>query len=208
MSTNRLARVEKALRIGMVEGQTVDQLVRRIMGTRAGKYKDGILDISRQSARTLALTANSTIANAARKKVYQDNSDLIDKLKWVSTLDSRTSPVCQARDGHLYDLDQPHPTPPAHPRCRSIMIPVTVSFKSLGLNADDYTPQQRASMDGQVPGNTTFGDWLKNQPVDRVEEIMGKGRANIFLNGKMDFKDFFNSDDEYYTLDELKKRSK
>lgn len=207
MRDGRLLRVEKAVRLGMVQGETPQQIARRIRGTKAKGYRDGLMEISRRSAETLALTANSTIANAARERVYQDNAKLIDKLKWLSTLDSRTSATCQARDGELYDLDKPHPTPPAHPRCRSVMIPVTVPFSKLGVDAKDYTPTQRASMDGQVPGNVTFGDWLKGQPRARVEEVMGKGRAELFLSDKLKFADFFNTDDEYYTLAQLRQRA-
>ena len=207
MSANRLSRVEQALRIGIAEGQTVDQLVRRIRGTRANGYKDGILEISRRSAETLAITANSTIANKAREAVYRDNAKLISKLKWISTLDSRTSSVCQARDGKLYDLDQPHPTPPAHPRCRSVMIPVTVPFSALGLNAKDYSPKTRASMDGQVPGDTTYEKWIRSQPRDRVVEIYGKERADLFLSGKVKFDDLYRDDGRFYTLDELRRQT-
>lgn len=207
MSANRLGRVEKALRLGMVQGETASQLARRIRGTKANGYRDGILQISRKSAETLALTANSTIANAARETVYKANAELIDKLKWVSTLDTRTSSVCQSRDGQLYDLDKPHPTPPAHPRCRSIMIPVTVPFDKLGLNAADYSPKSRASMDGQVPGSTTFGDWLAKQPKERVVELYGKERAELFLSGKVSFQDLYKDDGSFYSLAELRARS-
>lgn len=207
MAAGRLSRVEKALRIGMIEGQTVDQLVRRVRGTKAARYKDGILEISRRSAETLCLTANSTIANAAREQVYRDNAKLIDKLKWVSTLDTRTSSTCQSRDGQLYDLDKPHPTPPAHPRCRSIMIPVTVPFDKLGVDAADYSPAQRASMDGQVPGSTTYEKWLRDQPKSRIEEIYGKERADLFLSGKVSFADLYKDDGRFYSLEELRNRS-
>lgn len=207
MAEGRLERVQRALTLGMVEGQTVDQLVRRIRGSRANGYKDGILEISRRSATTLALTANSTIANAAREKVYRDNARLIQKLKWVSTLDSRTSPTCQSRDGKLYDLDQPHPTPPAHPRCRSLMIPVTVPFSELGLDASDYSAAKRASMDGQVPGDTTYEKWLRSGPKERVVEIYGKERAELFLSGQVKFDDLYKQDGSFYSLAELRQRS-
>lgn len=206
MASNRLRRVEQALRIGMIEGQTVDQLVRRIRGTRAARYKDGILEISRRSATTLALTANSTIANAARQEVFKANVKLIDKLKWVATLDSRTSPGCQSKDGQLYEIGKA-PACPAHPRCRSIIIPVTVPFNKLGLDASDYSPTSRASMDGQVPANVTFGDWLKKQPRARVEEIYGKERAELFLSGKVKFADLYKDDGSFYSLAELRRRT-
>ncbi|MDF0540745.1 hypothetical protein PX699_00180 [Sphingobium sp. H39-3-25] len=99
MSANRQGRVEQAIRLGLVQGQTSDEIVRRIAGTKAAQYSDGVLNISRKSAQTLVLTASSTVASNARGEVYKRNGNLIKSLKWLSTLDSRTSPVCQSRDG-------------------------------------------------------------------------------------------------------------
>ncbi|MFC5647511.1 hypothetical protein, partial [Kitasatospora cinereorecta] len=107
----------------------------------------------------------------------------------------RTSEVCQARDGRVYKIDEPRPIPPAHPRCRSVLIPVT-----------KYQPEHRASMNGQVAGNLKFGDWLKSQPLEVVEQVMGTKRANLFLDGRLSFEEFFKADDTYYTLEELKRK--
>lgn len=208
MSRNRLARIEQQLRIGIVEGETIDQIVGRIRGTKAKRYTDGVLAISRKSAQSLAITSVSTVSNNARLEVFKANTKLIKALQWVSTLDSRTSPVCQSRDGKTYEIDKPHPRPPAHVRCRSLLVPVTKSFAEMGLDAKEYSPDARASMDGQVAGNQKFGGWLKKQPRERVEDIMGKERAELYLSGKVPFERFFNEDDQYYTLAELRRREK
>lgn len=204
MDANRLGRVEKAIRLGITQGETIDQIVRRIKGTKANGYRDGILDISRRSAKSLAITANATVAAKAREETHKANSDIIAQVMWLATLDSRTSPICQSRDGHTWDLNEPHPTTPAHIRCRSILIPVTKRFDELGIPRKEISKTTRASMDGQVPAKTTYPDWLQKQSNERQDDILGKARADLFRSGKLDFKDLYRQDGSFRSLDELR----
>lgn len=205
MSLARQGRVNQAIRLGLVQGETTDQIVRRVAGSKAANYSDGVLNISRQSAQTLVLTSSATVASNARSEVYQRNSNVIKEVRWTATLDTRTSSICQSRDGTAYKIDEAHPKPPAHPRCRSVLVPMTKSFRELGLDKDEVSDGQRASMDGQVPGKTSFGDWIKNQAPERQDEVFGKQRAELFRAGKVDFKDLFAQSGEYKTLDELRR---
>ncbi|KAK0342353.1 hypothetical protein LTR94_022616 [Friedmanniomyces endolithicus] len=205
MSANRQGRVEQAIRLGLVQGQTTDQIVQRVRGTKAAQYTDGVLQISRNSAQTMVLTASSTVASNARGEVYKANSHIIKQVQWLSTLDSRTSPVCQSRDGQTWPVDSDHPKTPAHPRCRSVLIPVTKSFKELGIDRDEVTAEKRASMDGQVAGKSNFEDWIGRQSVARQDEVFGPQRAQLYRDGQVTFRDLFRSNGEYKSLDELRR---
>ena len=79
-------------------------------------------------------------------------------------------------------------------------------FDKLGVDASDYSPKQRASMDGQVPGNTTYEKWLRNGPRERVVEIYGAERADLFLSGKVKFDDLYKNDGTFYSLADLRAR--
>ncbi|KQN09971.1 hypothetical protein ASE85_03305 [Sphingobium sp. Leaf26] len=206
MSTRRHQRIEQAIRVGLVEGEGLDKIITRVRGTKANNYTDGILNISRNSAQSLVLTASSTIANNAREEVYKRNSRLIKKLKWVSTLDSRTSPICQSRDGQLYDLDKPHPTAPAHIRCRSLLIPITKSFDELGLeDRQNVPPRYRASMNGRVSGDETLETLVPKWPKDQQDELLGAGRAQLVRDGKVKFRDLFRDNGTHKSLAELRR---
>ena len=113
MEEGRARRLREAVRIGQVEGETVAQIVRRVRGTRAAGFRDGILQVSRRSAETVVRTAVAHVAVQAREVLYRENEDLIKGVQWVSTLDLRTSPVCRARDGKVFEPDR-GPRPPAH----------------------------------------------------------------------------------------------
>lgn len=129
-------RLRDAIQLGIAQGETVDQMVRRIAGTRAAKFRDGVLAISRRGAETAVRTATNHVSNDARRAVHQENADIVRAEQWVSTLDGRTTSICQARDGRFRPigdhelppgvpkLDPPDAEPPAHPGCRSTMIAV------------------------------------------------------------------------------------
>ena len=70
------------------------------------------------------------------------------------------------------------------------MVPVTKSFRELGLDIDDMPPGERASMHGPVPSNLTYFEWLKPQPGSFVEEALGETRAALFLKGGISAEEF------------------
>lgn len=202
---SQFSRIQSQMRIGMVEGDTIDQLVRRIRGTRANRYRDGILEIGRRDAQAVVRTAVTHVAAEARETLYGENADVIKGVQWVSTLDSRTTLVCASRDGQVYPVNE-GPRPPAHVGCRSSSIPITKSWRELGLDLDDAPPGTRASMDGQVPASTTYEEWLRRQPSAVQDEVLGANRARLFREGELSIDSMVRDDGRTWTLDELRRR--
>lgn len=198
-------RVRDTIRAGFVEGRTTDQVVREIRGTRAQNYADGILEQSRRNAESVVRTALNHTANVARNQVYKENSDLIKGVKWVSTLDARTTPICQARDGEVYPVDS-GPRPPAHFGCRSTTVPVVKSWAEMGINLKEAPEGTRASMNGQVPASETYNSWLKKQPKEVQEDVLGATKAKLFRDGGLSVDRFVDRAGVEYTLDELRQR--
>lgn len=129
------ARLTQALQLGMTQGEPIDDIVRRVVGTRRNGYADGILAITRRDAQAVVRTAVNHVSNVAREYVWEANSDIITARIWVSTLDGRTSAVCRSRDGKgrpvkeggslpegVEPLVPRNATPPAHINCRSTMV--------------------------------------------------------------------------------------
>jgi hypothetical protein len=214
---NRLTTIRNAIRSGFVEGRTTDQIIRDIRGTKAKGYRDGRLDGSRRGLAAIVQTALSHTAETAREEVYEANGDVIKAARWVSTLDTQTSPPCRLRDGLLYTADKAH-KPIGHKVpwlagpgrlhfcCRSVSSPVTKSFRELGLDIDEIGPGTRASMDGQVAADLTYGDWLKKQSAARQDEILGPARAALMRKGGLPFDSFYSPRGEVLTLDQLRQR--
>lgn len=177
--------VSDAVRIGFTEGQGTQAIIRRIRGTRANGYKDGVMQISRRNAETVVRTMVNQTATYAREAVYAENQDMIDGVMWSSVLDARTSDVCMARDGQIYKPNE-GPRPPAHMNCRSTTIAI---FKGV-----------------PVPPRLTYNEWLKKQSFKDQVEILGPTRAALFKTGGLSLDRFVDSAGRTYTLDELRKR--
>jgi SPP1 gp7 family putative phage head morphogenesis protein len=199
------SRLRGAIQMGWVEGETIGQMVRRVRGTRAAQYKDGVLEMSRRGAEGMVRTAVNHTATVARNETYRANSDVIKGVRWVATLDGRTTLVCASRDGTVYDVDK-GPRPPAHFNCRSTTSPVIKSWKEMGINLREAPDGTRASMDGQVPAKTTYNEFLRRQPKSFQEEVLGTTKARLFRDGKLPLDKFVDRQGVEYTLDELRRR--
>lgn len=214
VEASRMTAIRNAIRQGYMDGQTTDQIVRSIRGTRAKGYADGVLDRSRREVQTIVQTALSHTAQTARAELYQANADLIKARKWDATLDTRTSEGCRIRDGKSY-TNEPSPKPIGHAipwlqgpgrlhfNCRSVDVPVTKSWRELGISADDLPPGARASMDGTVPGDTTYGAWLSRQSAARQDEVLGPERGKLLRAGKVQFEQFHDDRGRLLTLEQL-----
>lgn len=204
LEAGQLDRITAALRIGLVEGETVDQLAKRLRGTKALNYKDGILDIGKRQAENVVRTATSHVTNSAKQAVFAANDDVVEKVQWLSTLDSRTTLFCALHDGLTYPLDS-GPRPPAHYNCRSVIIPVIKSWQDIGIDAGEIEGS-RASMNGQVSSAIKYPEWLRKQPLHVVEDALGETKAQLFLNGDLKLSRFMDPTGQPYTIAELRVR--
>ncbi len=205
MEQGRIERINQAIRLGLVQGENTDKIVARIRGTKAARYTDGVLDISRRSAQSIVRTATTHVSNQAAQQTWKANDHLVKGWQFVSTLDSRTTVTCAALSGTVHPIGE-GPIPPRHIRCRSISIAVTKSFRELGVDKDELSLGQRASMDGQVAGDTTFSNWLTDKGAPTQDTILGPTRAKLFRDGKLNLSDFIKADGTVLTLEQLKAR--
>lgn len=204
LSYDRSAQVRDAIRVGYISGETTDQIIRRISGTKSLNYADGLMDISRRNAEGMVRTAISHTANFARQEFYKANNNLISGVMWVSTLDSRTSSICQSLDGKVFPVDSGK-RPPAHINCRSTTSPVVKSWRQLGIDIPEFDKGTRASMDGQVPKDITYQDWLKNQSEARQDEILGVTKGKLFRAGATVDR-FVDNKGRTLTIDQLRQK--
>lgn len=217
LEVGRMTRIRDTVRMGFVEGKTIQQIVKEVRGTKAQKYQDGIIEIDRRHAEAVVRTAVSHTAGYARDQVLAANQDLVKGVVWRSTLDGRTSQMCRIRDGLKYTLETHKPIGHKIPwlagpgrlhwNCRSTSSPVLKSWEELGGEAvADWTPSQRASMDGAVPADMTYAEWFKKQSAARQDEILGPTRGKLYRTGDLELGDFSNNKGQLLTLDQLRQR--
>jgi SPP1 gp7 family putative phage head morphogenesis protein len=242
-STNLQDKFMAEMRLGISRGEPLNQLTQRVRGkatgkrtaykTRAGKqrymveFKGGIMDVQTRDAQALIQTSVQQVANDVRHKTLKDNDDVIKGQAWLSTLDTRTTPYCQAMDGLEWGLDgkplgghsEPFSPPPAHWRCRSTLVPILKSWAELSKTKSpelkkkltklekNIPPSTRASMGGPVSEKLSYKNWFNKQPEHVKLDILGPGKLAIYNRGNLSFRDMIDQRGNPLTIKELEARA-
>ena len=184
-----------AVRQGLAGAETNQKIVQRVRE---------VMDVSKRNAAALVQTSTATIANDARAAAMAANDDLILAYRAVATLDSRTCLTCAPLDGlewtkagnpigHKFPL----PSYPLHFNCRCLLLGKVLEGEPGGT---------RASTDGQVSASLTFEGWLERQPIERQNDILGKGRAELYRKGTITLQDLVSGRGRPLTIEQLKAR--
>ena len=218
LDVQKFKKVRQSIAQGYVEGKTTEQIIRELRGTRAKGYEDGIIQRDRRDVKAVVRTALVHIAGVAQDNVMEVNTDLLKALQWSATLDLRASAPCRIRDRLLYTPGDHKPIGHKVPwlagpgrlhwRCRSGQVPVLKSHKELGIDIPEIVvdAQTRASMDGQVPRETTYSDWLKKQGAARQDELLGPTRGKLLRQGNLEIADMYTARGQLLTLNDLRMR--
>ena len=181
-------RVTGAVRLGVAQGATIEQLVRTIKGTKRANYRDGLLDVTRRDVNMMVRTSVAHVTNQSRAAVYQQNADTVVGEEILSVLDGRTSELCRALSGRRYEVGK-GPQPPLHMMCRSMRVPVLDD----GLDFLDGAGKQFArGAKGveKVGADLHYYDWLKTQPQGFQDDVLGATRGQLFRKGGLSAKRF------------------
>lgn len=199
------------VRQGIAGGETVQQIVRRIVGSpRLGT--PGIMETSRRGASALVHTSIQQVSNDARLATFKANDDIVKGVMQLSTLDSHTTKICIAYSGASWDLEgnpiDGNELPfnggtPRHFNCRSVLTPITRTYKELGINIPEAPPGTRASDLGQVPATTTFESFLERHDAEYMDNLLGPGRAKLYRDGKITLTQLVDGQGRPLTLKQL-----
>tara|TARA_R110002096_G_C14661938_1_gene728462 strand:- start:54560 stop:56911 length:2352 start_codon:yes stop_codon:yes gene_type:complete len=198
--------VRQQVNIGIAQGESIGSISRRLRGTRAARFADGVLQTSRRSANAIARTAVNHVVTNAREETYKANEDVVKGVQYVATLDSRTTDICASLDGKVFPVDEGE-RPPQHMQCRSTTVPILKSWKELGIDLKEAPEGTRASMNGQVPATLNYNGWLRKMdasPATRgiVDDALGPRRAELFRSG-VNVDKFVNAQGKTLTLRQL-----
>lgn len=201
---NLLRDVEGAVNGGLAAGETPAQIRNRLAGVRG---TEGVFGRTRRDLMTVTRTAVNHTSSQAREMTYDSNRDVVKGVKFLATLDARTSPICRSLDGQVFPVDEGE-RPPMHHQCRSTTVPILKSFEELGLGDKfkDAPAGTRASLDGQVPGDLTYTEWLRGQPRAIQDLALGPKRAELFRSGTISsMRDLLGPLNRPLTLEQLAK---
>jgi hypothetical protein len=205
-------RFANQVRQGIMQGETLQQIIIRIAGSKK-LGTPGIMDISRRNASALVHTSIQQVANDARLATFKANEDIVKGVRQVSTLDGHTSTVCIAYSGACWDLDgKPimgtklafNGGTPRHFNCRSVLVPITKTYRELGVDVDEVPTGTRASDQGQIRSDITFSEFLKGKSEEYVDNLLGKGRAELWRNGTITLQDLLAQNGRPLPLEQLR----
>ena len=193
IAVDQAERFSQVVRNGLLTGETTPSIAKRLIGNlqfgeeaktvrqlvAAGGQSTAVAD---NQVMTLVRTSINQVANSASQQVYEANQDITKKYRYVATLDSRTSSICAALDNQEFPYGK-GPMPPQHFNCRSTTVPI--------IDPDILPPSttaKRASADGPVPINTSYGQWLAEKQKGetnadlraRQEKTLGPGKVPYF----------------------------
>ncbi len=198
-------RYSAAVRQGLIIGETNQQIVKRVVQ---------VMDIARRNAVGLVQTSVATVANNARQTTFESNEGLIKGYKWISALDANVCELCIARADKEWtfksepiDHGIPFSTPPIHFNDRCILTAVTKTFAELGVKGvKEPKVGERASIDGPINGKTTFDDFLRRKGESWQDDVLGKGRADLWRSGKITLEQLIGGTGRPLTINELKNK--
>jgi len=147
-------------------GENPREAARRMTQQVAGGFDGGLARATRIS-RTELLDAHRAGAAA----VEQANSDVTAGWRWMAELDEVTCPACVARHGTEHEPGTRGPDD--HPNGRCTRIPLTRTWRELGIDQDEPAEQW---LDADT--------WISQNP-DQAREALGPGRYEALQEGRI-----------------------
>jgi len=188
---SRAREIGQIVRDGSLLGRTSNEIVKEVTSLVKNK--------TTRQAEALVRTSTNHIGSQARSATYKANDDVIIGEEYIATLDSHTTISCSSLDGQIYDIGK-GPMPPIHWNCRSVRSPKVNPEFNLGSEIVG----ERASIDGPVSGDVTYGGFLKRQNNAVQDEVLGIERAKLFRSGKLSIGKFTDDSGKVYSLKRLR----
>lgn len=131
------------------------------------------MDTSKSNAKRLIMTESARMDNEGLLAYYKETE--VKKLIFVATLDRRTSDICRAMDGEIFDIEDAKiglNVPPLHPYCRSVISPYYED------NVSDTRVYRDKDTNKSTKGkNRTYKEYLE-------EELGNKEQAEALVSTK------------------------
>tara|TARA_R110000822_G_scaffold120633_1_gene254120 strand:- start:14876 stop:16111 length:1236 start_codon:yes stop_codon:yes gene_type:complete len=177
VAADDIGRIEDAIKIGLIQGESSAQISRRIVGTAKLKGRDGVTQIARRNAAAITRTTVNGIAAESRKAYAELNTDLMPNELFTATLDARTTPICMRFDGTRWKVGT-GPVLPLHFNERSIYSPIADGDAVGSRPRRGFTQRQLVREFGQQKG-TTFPK-PKGQTSKAARDAIPRGLKGEF----------------------------
>lgn len=160
----------------VLEGWSTDRLAREVAGEVGGnEYR----------ARLIARTELQRVANQAYDRAIGAFGDLVSGHELQAAWEN-TCLECGVLDGRVYSRDESRPSLPIHPRCACTYVPVTRTWRELGIPIDECElPGRVLAGYRRVAPGVHWRTWIREQPADYQRRILGPTRMKLLKQGKI-----------------------
>ncbi|MEC1780068.1 minor capsid protein [Schinkia azotoformans] len=144
-------RVRESVEKALIQGTDIRKLSRSIKNE---------FEVSAYESKRLITTEVARVTSQGQKAIF-DQSDVVQEVMWDSTLDGKTSKICQSRDGMRWNKNDDYPIPPAHPNCRSAIVPVVSGWTPTKKRENIKNSKgEKATID-----YSTYENWRKSKGI-------------------------------------------
>lgn len=212
LSEQLVTNAERTIRDGLSQGLTNAQIWREIKGRTDFPEDRSVLRQARIEIDRTARTVRNHVSNEAYIETFKALG--YTHLKYVATLDGRTSKICASLDSDVWPIDSPNVRrPPLHPNCRSSLVGTDADGQLIGRRpfvladkpVSKIPKDQRKGIIGQVNSNTSFKTWFdKDANESFKKEWLGKTKYELYKNGGYSLDKFVDPLGKEYTIAELR----
>lgn len=184
-----IAKLIHTVRAGIAAKWTAEQISDLVAAAH------GPMPTALRNAETLTHTAVQRVAMDARNATLLANSQTIEGIQIVATLDSHTCAQCLAYDGATYDrsgaplgdTSLPFNGGPAfHFNCRCGTVPLLIGYPA--------------------PRPPSAEEWLDSKTVEEQDEMLGLGRAALYRKGSFTLRDLVSGTGKQLSLAQLREK--
>lgn len=165
LSSSADAAVRREIVRGLATGQGPRDTARQILKRTEGEFNGGL-----SRATTIARTETLDAHRAAAQVAQDQNKDVLRGWMWLAATSTRTCPACLGMNGTEHPLTEPGPL--GHANCRCSRVPVSKSWKDLGIDIPEPEPATTGSQ-----------AWFDSQSEATQRQILGPGRYAAYQRG-------------------------
>ncbi len=192
-------KIQQEIAAGLFRGESYTQLAKRF-NAGFGMTKNEIDTL----VRTYVRTANTD----AMLRVYEQNKDLYDGLRWTASINSHTCLLCASLEGKRYPIDK-HPPCPVHPRCRCTLLPDLKSLAAMGMTGKTlkaYNANEKMGPENLRKGyrgrelfehgelKSNMKEWALSQDTPSKLKMFGPTRLKMLDAGLIEWDDLVDLD--------------
>ena len=155
---DQVEKVRTILGIALREGATVPQTMDAL--------QTALPAASRARLENIARTEATAAYNQGRLSRFLQSKGFITAVRFLATMDSRVTDICQHRNGLVFALNDPRlreNTPPLHFQCRSILSPVS-DYELQEMGGKERLEKDARAMDDAPGPQVTKKGRFGNEP--------------------------------------------